>query len=383
MAQTQKMHVVVIGAGPAGLAVALGLSRLGCTVDVLEKHVDFSVRGSTLGLAKNGSKALRELTKDDDLQNTLLEMGIIMESSGGSMLTWSALHDWLLERVRAQPDRITLHMNTKIVSLDDVTDECSIKVRCEGDVVYEGQLLVAADGVHSQIRSLLGLEPAIWTGKYVWRGGVVVDDKSPELEALLDKGFEPFGFKVFGPTLIAVFNHHPSLPRKLTWVVVSGDPNIQQKSTTPWHLIKPLSNEEDEHFVVIKRLFEHSAPQECTGSNKLSTMEIPSEDGNGWGGRGRVTIIGDAAHAMRPASGQGTSLAFEDCLILCRKVKGHMEQISKSRKGCEHVMQEFENERLPRVRKIWDMEKKVSEASYTSKPITLSDDYTEWMYKGV
>lgn len=377
------MHVVVIGAGPAGLAVALGLSHLGCTVDILEKHVDFSVRGSTLGLAKNGSKALRELTHDDDLQHTLLEMGIIMEMSGGSMLTWSTLHDWLLERVKAQPDRITLHMNTKILSLDDVTDECSIKVHCEGDVVYEGQLLVASDGVHSQIRSLLGLEPAIWTGKYVWRGGVVVDDNSPELEALLDKGFAPIGFKIFGPTIVAVFNHHSSLPRKLTWVVTSGDPNVEQKTTTPWELIKPLSNEEDEHHVVIKKLFEHTAPQECARSYKLSTIEIPSEDGNGWGGRGRVTIIGDAAHAMRPASGQGTSLAFEDCLILCRKVKGRMEQISESRKGCEHVMREFENERLPRVRKIADTEKKMSEASYTSKPITPSEDYKEWVFNGV
>jgi 2-polyprenyl-6-methoxyphenol hydroxylase-like FAD-dependent oxidoreductase len=40
--------------------------------------------------------------------------------------------------------------------------------------------------------------------------------------------------------------------------------------------------------------------------------------GSGWGGRGRVTLIGDVAHACQPTYGQGGNLALEHCIVLCR-----------------------------------------------------------------
>ena len=70
-----NMHVIIIGAGPSGLAVALGFSNLGWTVDLLEKHASFDVRGSTLGLAPNGSKALAEILPEEDV-STLTDMGL-------------------------------------------------------------------------------------------------------------------------------------------------------------------------------------------------------------------------------------------------------------------------------------------------------------------
>lgn len=69
------MHVIIVGAGPSGLAAALGFSALGWTVDLLEKHVSFDVRGSTLGLAPNGSKALTEILPNEDV-STLTDMGL-------------------------------------------------------------------------------------------------------------------------------------------------------------------------------------------------------------------------------------------------------------------------------------------------------------------
>ena len=122
--------MAVIGAGPAGLAVALGLSRLGCTVDILERRPDFSSRGSTLGLAKNGANALRELLTgetetsicdggEDDVLKPLFDVGIKGDGKLSSLLTYGALHDFLLEKVMAKPDSIVLHMGISITSLDD------------------------------------------------------------------------------------------------------------------------------------------------------------------------------------------------------------------------------------------------------------------------
>lgn len=69
------MHVIIVGAGPSGLAASLGLSSLGYTVDLLEKHSSFDVRGSTLGLAPNGAKALKEILPNEDV-SSLTNMGL-------------------------------------------------------------------------------------------------------------------------------------------------------------------------------------------------------------------------------------------------------------------------------------------------------------------
>jgi 2-polyprenyl-6-methoxyphenol hydroxylase-like FAD-dependent oxidoreductase len=76
------MHVIIVGAGPSGLAAALALSNLGWTVDLLEKHSSFDMRGSTLGLAPNGSKALVEILPNEDI-STLTDMGLCVPGFGG------------------------------------------------------------------------------------------------------------------------------------------------------------------------------------------------------------------------------------------------------------------------------------------------------------
>lgn len=89
------MHVIIVGAGPSGLAASLGLSELGSSVDLLEKHSSFDVRGSTLGLAPNGAKALQEIMPNEDV-STLTDQGLSVPGfpgvSGASLLRHSSLH---------------------------------------------------------------------------------------------------------------------------------------------------------------------------------------------------------------------------------------------------------------------------------------------------
>ena len=109
--------VIVIGAGLSGQAAALGLSSLGFKVDLLEKHSSFDVKGSTLGLAPNGSKALQEICPNNEDVRTLTDLGLdIPGFKGVSVLGWWIIHDWLLERVQKDPN-ITLHMGVKSFSL--------------------------------------------------------------------------------------------------------------------------------------------------------------------------------------------------------------------------------------------------------------------------
>jgi hypothetical protein len=95
-------------------------------------------------------------------------------------------------------------------------------------------------------------------------------------------------------------------------------------------------------------------------------VPMPAQGAQGWGGRGRVTLLGDAAHAMRTVAGQGANQAFEDCVALVRELTGEsplLPPLSSKTTGGKRVdltdfsdvderLRKFEATRLPRVRAI-------------------------------
>lgn len=296
------------------------------------------------------------------------------------MLAWWMIRDWLLEKVQKDTN-ISLKMGMTLVSINDESDSSKAKVHCkEGD--FYGDLVIGADGVKSQVRTLLGCEANPETGYYVWRGSASAQN-DPILEPLLGMGLDPFGYQLWGTTTTAIFNHHPNLEHRLNWVVTADDSCIEPGVTTPLDLAEPYLD--DKMRPIFSRLFEKSAPHELLKSYAMATTVLPMETTKGWGGQGRVTLIGDAAHAIRPASGQGTSMAFEDVVVLCRKLRD-LDSTSMDRDDMEGLLRDFENERLKRVRLISDHERRVAEAAHTGETYTNpmgNDEYKQWVLSGV
>ena len=80
-------------------------------------------------------------------------------------------------------------------------------------------------------------------------------------------------------------------------------------------------------------------------------------------------------------------MAFEDSVILCRvlkKLKLKSNPAPPSKSAVEEALKEFENTRLPRIRKIWNDQWERSESAYKNVEMEpWSEEYKEWVFNGV
>lgn len=376
------MKVIIVGCGLAGLSLALALvskKKKDVDVSIIEKRPDFESRGATFGLAPNGQIALQEICPS--VLAYLKEIGIIIPQSGAFMLPWWEVRDALLAEARKHPDQITIHLGLSLDAIEETDDDVTVTFH-DSDLALKGSFLIGADGVHSYTRTqVLQLPPAVPTGAHVWRGRLNVKE-IPELHHLVDN---PVGqLNYFGKTVVAYFNFNESLPGTIAWVVSSKAGPIVPEVTTPVDLVnqhvESAEDKDDDELIqnakFAKLVFSNTeSNNDLTFSTEMSTTPLDS----GWAGKGRITLIGDAAHALRPASGLGGSLAFEDSVLLARMLTS-----SEGGDGGAETLRKFEERRLPRCKSISDDQTMRSELSY-KKEVKIpewSQQYREWIFMG-
>lgn len=102
--------------------------------------------------------------------------------------------------------------------------------------------------------------------------------------------------------------------------------------------------------------------------------------------QGRVTLIGDAAHAMRPTDGQGGNMAFEDAAVLCRLLgtESARSVAGGANGSMADLLNKFEKTRLPRVKKMHDNQRLRYEARMSGEKVgPWSSEFQEWARNGV
>lgn len=392
------MNVVIVGCSLAGLSLALGLisKDTSITVDIVEKNDCLDRRGATFGLAPNGQIALREICPQ--VLEYLQTVGIAMQNSEGYMLPWWEVRDSLVKEARKHSDRISIHMGMQIQDVTELDDHIEVTFH-NSSLLLRGSVLIGADGVHSYIRTqVLGLAPAVPSGAMVWRGSINVKEIS-SLSHLTDIGIgrlDNFGSKL----LLFIFNFNETEPGSIAWTVSSKEPSIVPGVTTPLDLLEQYLRESnyddgDEVGATTRRkaeeaklLFANSLASDSRACSEVSVVDLNS----GWGGKGRITLIGDAAHALRPTSGLGGAMAFEDATILSRMLTNWNSCIGSPTTGGDDdgaktimsTLREFEAKRLPRVKNISLDQSMRAEMAY-KKDVGLlpwTKEYRAWIYEG-
>jgi 2-polyprenyl-6-methoxyphenol hydroxylase-like FAD-dependent oxidoreductase len=296
---------------------------------------------------------------------------------GAYMLPWWVVRDSLLEEARNHSDRITIRLGMTIQEVIEDDDQVKVTFQ-DSDLILQGSVLIGADGFRSQIRTeILVLAPATSTGAKVWRGRINTKD-IPSLHHLSQS--DTSRVHIFGSKLmLSYFNFDETMPGTIAWVATSKAPAIIADVTTPLDLLQQHLEESDQNdetemkkAETAKIVFANSLPRDLTYSSEISVVDLDS----GWGGKGRVTLVGDAAHALRPASGLGGAMAFEDAVLLSRMLKTSNNVVD--------TLRAFEAKRLPRVKSISDDQTMRSEAAYKKDvtPQPWSEEYRAWIFEG-
>jgi salicylate hydroxylase len=367
MARTPR--ILIVGAGIGGLTAALALMRRGIAVAVYEQASELAEVGAGLQISANGSRVLFELGlaeavgaaawmphgKEIRLWNTgqrweLFDLGTISVERYGFpylMIHRADLHAILLAAVRRH-DPEAVHLGARAVGLIPRRD--GVALCFENGARAEGDAVIGADGVHSQIRqALFGPDRPRFTGIVAWRGLLPADQVPEGLR-------RPFGANWVGPGGHVV---HYFLRRgeifNFVGVVERDDWCVESWSArgTWQECAADLRGWHEDIQRVIRRL-ERPYKWALLSREPLERWSV-----------GRVTLLGDACHPMLPFLAQGANMAIEDGLILARCIARYgadmvealahyeaarRERTSRAVRGSAENAGRFHNSRLANAR---------------------------------
>ncbi|KRC12353.1 monooxygenase [Hydrogenophaga sp. Root209] len=343
------MRVVVVGAGIGGLTAALALMRRGFDVQVLEQARELREVGAGLQISPNGNRVLDALGltpalsriaaepagKKVRLWNTgqtrnLFDLGATSrERYGFPYLTVhrADLHRALIDGVKAmKPDAIKTG-----VRIDHV-EQCGAEVivRSGDATVAVADVVVGADGVHSQVRQcLIGEDRPSFSGIIAWRGVI-------EASRLPDHLRQPYGYNWVGPGAHVI--HYPMRRGELVNFV--GAVEQQGWEVESWSEVgsveECLSDFKGWHEDVQTLIRSLHTPYRWA---LMGRETLPR-----WS-YGRVALLGDACHPTLPFLAQGAVMALEDGLVLARCLEAWK---SDPELGLQH----FERARIDRTSRI-------------------------------
>ena len=306
-------RIGVVGGGIGGLTAALALLRAGFDVEVYEQAAALGEVGAGVQISPNASRVLHGLGLASELAatgvrplawhqrrwddgRTLLRTPLAepLEAEFGSPHYQMHRADLLFALARAFPAE-RVHLGHRLVGFEDRGDR--VEARFAGGASAEVDVLVGADGIHSLVRrQLFGADDPRFTGCVAYRG-LVPASRLHELE------LEVTAQVWMGPGRHFV-HYFVSAERLVNFVaIVDQESWVAESWTQPGDVAEALAAFEGWHPQVRSIL----GAVDTTYTWALFDR-TPLEQ---WSA-GRVTLLGDACHAMLPFMAQGAAMAIED-----------------------------------------------------------------------
>ncbi|WP_019180873.1 FAD-dependent oxidoreductase [Microbacterium yannicii] len=344
---TAVRKVAVIGAGVTGLAAAIQLAKAGVDVDVFESKPELSALGSGISLQGNALRVFDALGAWDDIRAAGYPFeGLNLRAPGPDAPIVAELPDVktggpdypaamgmprpALAQIllaHAQKAGAQVRFGVKLTALEDgAGPDDTVSVIVDGESAGEYDLVIGADGLHSTVRDLIGIEQKPEpTGMGIWR--TFVSRPAEVVRSELYYG---------GPVYIAGYT--PTGENSMyAFLVEKAQDRFAVSDEDATRIMLEESRAYGGPWNAIRADLEKGARANYT----WFTQHIVTEPWN----RGRVVIIGDAAHSCPPTIAQGAAQGLEDAFVLTG--------LLTSRDTVDAALwDEFHARRLPRAQAV-------------------------------
>lgn len=315
--------IAILGGGIGGLAAAIALHRAGQEVQVYEQTARFARVGADINLTPNAVRALDGLGVGEAIRRTAARPRFRISRMWDSGVETSRLPmAEEAERLYGAP-QLTLHRADLLAALEAALPEgalelgrraVTVELEGEGAVIRfaDGRearctALIGADGIHSLARAALhGEEHPRFTGVVAFRAVVPAERLAglPNLDSFT---------KWWGPRPESQIVTFPLNRGEDIFVFATiGQESWRHESWTQPGTVDELRDLYADFHPEARRLLDA-----CDAVLKTALYE---RDPLPFWSRGRVTLLGDAAHPMLPFMAQGACQAIEDAVVLARCV---------------------------------------------------------------
>lgn len=325
----QNKKIGIIGAGVAGLTSAIALSRLGAEITLFEKAHKLTEVGAGLQISANGLCVLSALGVDAEYANPVSRpKGVeLRDYKKGKLISRVA------QNTEPSHPFLQIHRADLIAALEDRVKQMGVKIKLGHDAVLSDPLskkvevicndkamafdvVIAADGVNSNIRqTCFEGAPARYLGQVAWRVVVPMQGDQDFTQVYLGPHKHLVSYPLRGGKLrniVAI--QKQAMVQRQSWAQ-SGDP------------------------AELQRAFSGFCPEAQQVLSDVKTAKLWGLYGHKplqtWV-RGKVALIGDAAHPMLPSMAQGACMAIEDAYVLAQKLD-KFDDVSTGLQAYEYV----------------------------------------------
>jgi len=354
-------RVLIVGGGIAGMSLAVALQDSDIRADIVEANAHWTALGMGISLTGPTCRALKSLglldrcvaagfgvTRIGRIDPDAFEVTYIGEAprlAGAAHpaslgIMRPAFHRILVEASRDAGASVRLGVS---VTRLEQTPQMVHATFTDGSI-KSYDLVVGADGIHSVVRRIVwGTEITPWfTGQSVWR---ITVPRQPEVEAIVTvQG---------GRNANIGFN--PVSTEQMYVFIVQNTPDKVRLPDDPSAAAALAQQQLEGYGGLVARAREQITADSQVVMRPIESILVPSP----WY-RGRVLLIGDAAHATTPHTASGAGLAIEDAVVL--------GELLRRATPLAQVLEEFMARRYERCRLVVENSLQVAEWEKQPEP---------------